>query len=58
MKGYVLTVERVVSASPDAVFDILTDVSRHRSIDGSGMLQGRARTIPNALHSAPPSAWA
>jgi len=49
MKGYVLTVERVVPASPDAVFDILADVSRHHLIDGSGMLQGAREDNPRRL---------
>ena len=49
MKGYVLTVERVVPAAPDAVFDILADASRHHLIDGSGMLQGANEAAPQRL---------
>jgi Polyketide cyclase / dehydrase and lipid transport len=49
MKGYVLTVERVVAAPPEVVFDILADVSRHHLIDGSGMLQGAAPGAPQRL---------
>jgi hypothetical protein len=49
MKGYVLTVERVVPESPEAVFDILADVSRHHLIDGSGMLQGANDGNPQRL---------
>lgn len=49
MKGYVLTVERMVPASPDAVFDILADVGRHHLIDGSGMLQGANEGNPQRL---------
>ena len=49
MKGYVLTVERVVPAPPGAVFDILADVSRHHLIDGSGMLQGADEGNPQRL---------
>jgi hypothetical protein len=49
MKGYVLTVERVVPASPEAVFDILADVTRHHEIDGSGMLQGTNEGNPRRL---------
>jgi hypothetical protein len=49
MKGYVLTVERVVPAAPDAVFDILADVGRHHLIDGSGMLQGANDGNPQRL---------
>ncbi len=40
MDGLVLTVERVIRASPEAIFDVLADPSRHSLIDGSGMLQG------------------
>jgi hypothetical protein len=49
MKGYVLTVERVVPAPPEAVFDILADVSRHHLIDGSGMLRGANEGNPQRL---------
>jgi hypothetical protein len=49
MKGYVLTVARMVPASPDAVFDILADASRHHLIDGSGMLQGADEGNPERL---------
>ena len=49
MKGYVLTVERVVPAPPESVFDILADVSRHHLIDGSGMLQGANEGNPERL---------
>jgi hypothetical protein len=49
MKGYVLTVERVVPAPPEVVFDILADVSRHHLIDGSGMLQGAGQGAPQRL---------
>ena len=41
MKGYVLTVEREIGATPEAIFDVLSDASKHALIDGSGMLQGR-----------------
>lgn len=40
MKGYVLSVERTIPASPEAIFDVLSDPSKHSLIDGSGMLQG------------------
>jgi uncharacterized protein YndB with AHSA1/START domain len=38
--GYVLTVERVIAAPPEAIFDVLADAGKHHLIDGSGMLQG------------------
>lgn len=34
-----VSVERLVAASPKAVFDLLADPSRHREIDGSGTLR-------------------
>jgi uncharacterized protein YndB with AHSA1/START domain len=40
MKDYVLTVERLINASPDAIFDVLANPANHSLIDGSGMLQG------------------
>src|ERR1035441_7645528 len=40
MKGYKLTVERLIRASPEVIFDVLADPSKHSLIDGSGMLQG------------------
>jgi uncharacterized protein YndB with AHSA1/START domain len=49
MKGNVLTVERVVAAPPEVVFDVLADVSRHHLIDGSGMLQGAGQGAPQRL---------
>jgi hypothetical protein len=49
MKGYVLTVERVVPAPPDVIFGILADVSRHHLIDGSGRLQGVGDATPERL---------
>ena len=40
MQGYQVTVERVIPAPADKIFDILADPSRHALIDGSGMVQG------------------
>jgi uncharacterized protein YndB with AHSA1/START domain len=40
MDGLVLTVERMIRASPEVIFDVLADPSKHSLIDGSGMLQG------------------
>jgi hypothetical protein len=40
MKDYVMTVERLINASPDAIFDVLANPANHSLIDGSGMLQG------------------
>lgn len=49
MKGYVLTVERTIAASPEAIFAVLSNVGRHSSIDGSGMLQGAASETDELL---------
>jgi uncharacterized protein YndB with AHSA1/START domain len=49
VKGYVLTVERVIAAPPEAIFDVLADPSRHHLIDGSGMLQGPGPAVPPRL---------
>jgi uncharacterized protein YndB with AHSA1/START domain len=40
MDGFVLTVQRMIRASPEVIFDVLADPSKHSLIDGSGMLQG------------------
>jgi hypothetical protein len=40
MKGYVLTVERLIAAPVEPIFEFLSDASKHSLIDGSGMLQG------------------
>jgi uncharacterized protein YndB with AHSA1/START domain len=40
MKNNVFTVERLISASPESIFDVLADPAKHALIDGSGMLQG------------------
>jgi len=40
MDGWVLTVERFIPASANAIFDVLADPAKHKLIDGSGMLQG------------------
>ena len=38
----VASVERFIPASPDAIFDLLADPSRHQEIDGSGTVKGTA----------------
>jgi uncharacterized protein YndB with AHSA1/START domain len=40
MDGWVLTVERMIRASPEVIFDVLADPARHALIDGSDMLRG------------------
>lgn len=34
-----VSVSRVIHASPEAIFDVLADPARHGEIDGSGMVQ-------------------
>jgi uncharacterized protein YndB with AHSA1/START domain len=40
MKNDLFTVERLINAPPEVIFDVLADPARHSLIDGSGMLQG------------------
>jgi uncharacterized protein YndB with AHSA1/START domain len=47
MRGDVVTVERVIGATPQAIFDVLADASQHPVIDGSG-------TVKQAKAGAPP----
>jgi uncharacterized protein YndB with AHSA1/START domain len=35
----VVTVERLIPAPPEAIFDLLADPARHRDIDGSGTVR-------------------
>jgi uncharacterized protein YndB with AHSA1/START domain len=35
-----VTVERMIPASPQAIFDVLADPDRHSEIDGSGTVRG------------------
>jgi uncharacterized protein YndB with AHSA1/START domain len=39
MDGSVVSTERVIPASPQAIFDLIADASRHPDIDGSGALR-------------------
>lgn len=43
------SVERVVHASPEAIFAVLADPSRHQEIDGSGSLRGGPASTTLAL---------
>jgi uncharacterized protein YndB with AHSA1/START domain len=36
----VVSVDRVIPASPQAIFDLVADPARHREIDGSGTVRG------------------
>ncbi len=41
--------QRVIAASPDAIFDVLADPSRHAEIDGSGSVQKPKSGSPQRL---------
>jgi uncharacterized protein YndB with AHSA1/START domain len=41
--------ERVIAASPDAIFDVLADPRRHSEIDGSGSVQKPKEGSPSRL---------
>ena len=43
MKSNVFTVERMIRASPEVIFEVLADPAKHSLIDGSGMVQGVAK---------------
>jgi uncharacterized protein YndB with AHSA1/START domain len=49
LQGYVLSVERLIPAPPERIFDILADATQHAVIDGSGMLQGKSPEAPQRL---------
>jgi hypothetical protein len=49
MQGYVLTVEHMIPAPPEAIFDVLADAAKHTLIDGSSMLQGAKEQEPERL---------
>jgi uncharacterized protein YndB with AHSA1/START domain len=44
----VVSVERVIPASPEAIFAIISDPNRHREIDGSGTVRD-AKRVPEKL---------
>ena len=39
----------IVDASPDQIFDLLADPSRHSEIDGSGTVRGSRTSAPQRL---------
>ncbi|MGO9559593.1 MAG: SRPBCC family protein [Acidimicrobiales bacterium] len=49
MDGYVVTVERVIPAPPEAIFAYLADAARHPEIDGSGTVKGAKAGVPERL---------
>ena len=49
MDGDVVTTERVIKATPEAIFDLLADASRHPDIDGSGTVKKAKSDAPARL---------
>jgi uncharacterized protein YndB with AHSA1/START domain len=49
MSDEVITVERVIPAPPEAIFDFLADASKHPLIDGSGTLKQHTSGSPQRL---------
>lgn len=47
--AHVISVQRVVPAPPEAIFDLLADPRRHREIDGSGSVRDAATDAPERL---------
>ena len=45
----VVTVERLVKATPEAIFGLLADPSRHQEIDGSGTVREAKGDAPQRL---------
>ena len=49
MQGDVVTVEKVIQASPEAIFSLLVDASEHPKFDGSGMVKQAKPGAPGRL---------
>jgi uncharacterized protein YndB with AHSA1/START domain len=49
MRGYVVTVKRVIKAQPQAIFALLGDASAHPKIDGSGSVRHPIAGTPQRL---------
>jgi uncharacterized protein YndB with AHSA1/START domain len=49
VQGDVVTVEKVIKASPEAVFSLLADASEHPKIDGSGTVKQAKPGAPERL---------
>ncbi|MCW2829959.1 MAG: dimethyladenosine transferase [Aeromicrobium sp.] len=43
MTSDTISVERMINASPDDIFALVADASKHVEIDGSGLLRGEGR---------------
>lgn len=52
MDGNTVSVERVIKASPDAIFSLLADAGQHATFDGSGSVNhATQRSVPLTLGS-------
>src|SRR6266550_9323189 len=49
MKGDVVTVERVIPAPAEAIFDLVADAGKHPMIDGSGTVKEAKPGAPQRL---------
>ena len=49
MEGNVVSVERVIPAPPEAIFELVADVARHPDIDGSGTVVKAKEDAPTRL---------
>ena len=49
LQGTVVSSERVMAATPEAIFDVVADASRHIEFDGSGQLRGVKPGAPARL---------
>ena len=49
MDGDVISVERVIPAAPEAIFDLLADPAKHAVIDGSGTVVEAKSDAPSRL---------
>lgn len=49
MDGNVLSVDRVIKASPETIFDYLADAAKHPLIDGSGTVKQVKEGAPETL---------
>jgi uncharacterized protein YndB with AHSA1/START domain len=45
-----VTVERLIDAPPERIFDVIADPSMHPRIDGSGSVQKTLGNVPDRLH--------
>ena len=49
MSGPIIKQSRIVSASPEAIFNVLADPALHAVIDGSGSVRGSRPSAPKRL---------